>query len=119
MNPPEMTTLLDGSRQVQAPVFDAPWEAQAFGLALMLHRDGLFTWAEWADRLAAEIAGARSTADPDDGSRYYEHWLAALEKLIVEKKLLSTTELSARKDAWDCAARSTPHGAPIELRRGS
>jgi hypothetical protein len=26
-------------------------------------------------------------------------------------------ELRARKDEWDRAARTTPHGRPIELRR--
>ena len=44
------------------PVFKAPWEAQAFALALTLHERGAFTWKEWAQTLAAvigEVTAAR------------------------------------------------------------
>ena len=59
------------------PVFNAPWEAQAFAMAVELHRRGVFTWREWADALAEEIAHAVEHGDRDDGSHYYERWLAA------------------------------------------
>ena len=99
------------------PVFREPWEAQAFALAVQLHAAGHFTWKEWAARLAAEIAAARARGEVDDGSRYYRHWLAGLEAIAAEKGLVTAGELSARRDAWDRAARETPHGQPIELRR--
>lgn len=55
-------------------MFAEPWQAQAFALTLKLHEDGAFSWKEWAQTLSDELAG-----DPtDDGSRYYEHWVAAL-----------------------------------------
>ena len=98
-----------------APVFNAPWEAQAFGLALALYERGAFTWTEWAQALAVEIAAAHDRGGPDDGSHYYEHWLRALERLTAEKNLISIDELLTCKDAWDRAARSTPHGKPIVL----
>jgi nitrile hydratase accessory protein len=97
------------------PVFRAPWEAQAFALALTLFQRGCFTWKEWTDHLSAEIAAARERGEVDDGTRYYEYWLAALEKLTAEKGLTSAAEMLARKDDWDRAARSTPHGKPIVL----
>lgn len=97
------------------PVFKAPWEAQAFAMTLTLHTRGVFTWREWADALAAELAAAAARGEPDDGTRYYEHWLAALEKLVAAKKLISGEELARRVDEWDAAARATPHGKPIEL----
>ena len=36
----------------EGPVFGAPWEAQAFAMALALHERGVFTWPEWAAALA-------------------------------------------------------------------
>jgi hypothetical protein len=54
----------------------------------------------------------------DDGSRYYEYWLGALETLVAAKGLVLEKELLTRKDEWDRAARATPHGRPIVLRAG-
>ena len=104
-------------RDEAGPVFNAPWEAQAFAMAVSLHARGVFTWREWADALVAELAAAAARGEPDDGSHYYEHWLAALEKLVARKKLIPSEELERRVDEWDAAARSTPHGKPIELPR--
>jgi len=102
-------------RDEEGPVFKAPWEAQAFAMTLSLHTRGVFTWREWADALAAELAAAAARGEPDDGSHYYEHWLAALEKLAAGKKLVAEQELERRVDEWGAAARATPHGKPIEL----
>jgi nitrile hydratase accessory protein len=100
------------------PVFKAPWEAQAFAMTLALHARGIFTWREWADALAAELAAAAARGAPDDdGTHYYEHWLAALEKLVAGKNLIAGHELEQRVEDWDAAARATPHGKPIELPR--
>ncbi len=99
------------------PVFREPWEAQAFAMALELYQRGAFTWTEWASALSAEISEAQARGDPDLGNTYYRHWLAALEKLCLEKRLTSPDALDARKAAWDRAARATPHGEPIELER--
>jgi nitrile hydratase accessory protein len=103
-------------RDEEGPVFKAPWEAQAFAMTLSLHTRGVFTWREWADALAAELAAATARGEPDDGSHYYEHWLAALEKLAAGKKLIAEQELERRVGEWDAAARATPHGKPILLR---
>lgn len=104
-------------RDVEGPVFKAPWEAQAFAMTVSLHARGAFSWREWADALASELATAAARGQPDDGTHYYEYWLAALEKLVAVKKLVPATELGRRVDEWDAAARATPHGKPIELRR--
>jgi nitrile hydratase accessory protein len=101
-------------RDDEGPVFRAPWEAQAFAMAVMLHERGHFAWTEWAGRLADEIAAAKARGETDDGHRYYHFWLAALEKLVADKRLVLADELAERKDAWDRAARATPHGKPIE-----
>jgi len=106
-------------RDDDGPVFREPWEAEAFALAVTLQERGYFTWKEFAERLAAEIASARERGEPDDGTAYYLFWLSALEKLVAEKRLVGADELARRKTEWDEAARATPHGQPIELRRRS
>lgn len=99
----------------EGPVFAEPWQAQAFAMAIELHRAGHFTWKEWAAQLSAEISAAQARGDPDLGDTYYHHWLAALEKLVAEKGIATPAELGRRKQAWDRAARHTPHGEPIVL----
>jgi nitrile hydratase accessory protein len=99
------------------PVFREPWEAQAFALAVRLHEAGVFGWDEWAATLADEIRRAQACGDPDTGETYYRHWLAALERLVTLKGVVSPAALDARRDAWDRAARATPHGEPIVLGR--
>ncbi len=97
-------------------MFAEPWEAQAFALAVELSKRGYFTWTEWSAALAAELKEAAERGEADDGSRYYQHWLAALERLVTSKGLTDSPALLARKAAWAEAYRRTPHGKPIELR---
>lgn len=92
--------------------FTAPWEAEAFAMAVKLHEAGCFTWTEWAGQL-----GAALKADP--GRPYYESWLAALETLVQAKGLMTADERQIRIAQWDRAARVTPHGQPIRLENGS
>ena len=98
------------------PSFREPWEAHAFALAVKLHERGLFTWREWADALAEQIAAAKARSEVDRGDTYYHHWLAALELLVAQKGAASRAELQRTAHAWDHAADRTPHGKPIELR---
>jgi nitrile hydratase accessory protein len=99
------------------PVFAEPWQAQAFALAVRLSAQGHFTWSEWAAALAKELEAAANRGEPDDGSRYYHHWLAALERLVAEKQLSDAAAMLERKEAWAEAYRHTPHGKPVELRK--
>lgn len=101
----------------EPPAFAEPWQAQAFALAVRLSEHGYFTWKEWAAALADEIKAASNRGERDDGSRYYEHWLRALERLVTAKGLSDAPELAGRKEAWADAYRHTPHGKPVELRR--
>ena len=114
MNTPDLQLAVLPSlpRDEGGPVFTEPWQAQAFALAVRLSAQGHFTWKEWAAALAEEL----KSGEPDDGSRYYEHWLAALERLVTVKALLNPDEMLARKEAWAEAYRHTPHGKPVELR---
>ena len=102
-------------RDKDGPVFREPWQAQAFAMTLSLHEQGHFTWGEWAAALAAEIKRAQAAGDKDTGDTYYHHWLAALEHMTIAKGLTDPARLEQQRQAWDRAARATPHGAPILL----
>ena len=93
-------------------VFEEPWQAEAFALAVQLQATGAFTWSEWTEALAAEIAAA---GEGDEGERYYEHWLAALERLVTTRGLAAPEALAERKAAWAQAYQRTPHGKPVTL----
>jgi len=105
-------------RDEESAVFAEPWQAQAFALAVKLSEQGHFTWKEWSAALADELRAAAGRGEPDDGSRYYHHWLAALERLVTNKGLADPAALVARKEAWAEAFRRTPHGKPVELAQG-
>ena len=122
MNQPDPTPETDRiaalpriPRDEGGPVFAEPWQAQAFALAVKLSEQGHFTWKEWAAALADELKAAAAGGEPDDGSHYYEHWLATLERLVTAKGLSDPAAMAARKDAWADAYRHTPHGKPVEL----
>jgi len=94
------------------PVFAEPWQAEAFAMTVALHDKGLFSWSEWTEALSAEVKGPGAA---NDGHDYYEHWLAALEKLLATKGVAGRSDVDTLAAAWERAARATPHGKPILL----
>src|ERR1700676_2062599 len=115
VNSEQIAALPRIPRDDGGPIFAEPWQATAFALAVRLSAEGHFTWKEWAATLADELKAAAERGEPDDGSRYYHHWLAALERLVVTKGLSDPATLLDRKEAWADAYRHTPHGNPVEL----
>jgi nitrile hydratase accessory protein len=111
----DLDTLPAIPRDAEGPVFREPWEAQAFALTVKLHEACLFTWPEWAAALSEEIARVQAEGDPDLGSTYYRHWLAALERLVTAKRVVDPAALGERKQAWIRAYEHTPHGRPVTL----
>ena len=99
----------------EGQVFNEPWEAEALALSVSLRQAGHFTATEWSAALGAEIKTAQALGDPDDGTTYYRHVLAALERLVSEKGLAGRAALDQRRREWREAYRSTPHGQPVEL----
>lgn len=89
----------------EAP-FEAPWQAQAFAMAVALNEAGLFAWTEWA-----EAFGRRRAREGD----YWEDWLATLEEMVAAKADVSPARLAETAEAWRRAAEATPHGTPISL----
>lgn len=103
-------------RDGDGPVFQEPWEAQVFALAVQLESAGWFTWTEWAAALARQINAAQAAGDPDLGDTYYVHWLETFAALCAEKGLVPSGEFTIRTEEWRAAYRRTPHGSPVELK---
>ena len=72
---------------------------------MRLHEPGCFSWPEWAATLAAVLREVRDRGEVDDGSRYYDHWLVALERLVTAKQLLSPSMPTDRAPAIPPAAQ--------------
>ncbi len=109
MSLPDLPALL---RDKDGPVFREPWEAQVFAMVVSLHEGGAFTWTEWAQALGRQLKSGKE-------EEYYESCLKTLETLAEAKSILGREERLDRIEAWDRAARATPHGSPIALSRGS
>ena len=96
--------------KAEIPVFEAPWEASLFALALQLSENGLFDWTEWTVTLGEEIRDSG-----DDVSQYYLCWCNALQRILIGSKILSHEEIEIRISEWHDAYLNTPHGKPIKL----
>jgi nitrile hydratase accessory protein len=82
------------------PIFNEPWESRIFGAAIALCERGLFEWDEFRERLIAQIAaadtGSGASAQPPP---YYEHFLAALERLLIDKGICAPEEIERLMNA--------------------
>jgi nitrile hydratase subunit alpha len=87
-------------------IFQAPWEGEAFAMAVALCERGMYPWSEFQNQLISAIAAAeKKQLPPETQPTYYENWLAALEALLIEKHILSKARID-RKAAWLARAAS-------------
>lgn len=73
--------------------FSEPWQARAFGMAVLLNENGSYEWKRFSERLAETIGSAEASGEQ---SGYYERWLEALESLAIEFGLVDREELASR-----------------------
>jgi nitrile hydratase accessory protein len=103
VDPAELAGRGDG------PTFEEPWQARAFGVAVALYDDGAgFEWSAFQERLIEEVRrDDPEVTDPDalEGV-YYEQWLAALERLLVEDGVLDHGELADRAASFAVGERT-------------
>jgi nitrile hydratase subunit beta len=107
--------------EAHEPLFHAAWERRALGLTLAMGATG-----QWN---IDQSRAMRESLPPAQylGSSYYQIWLAALERLMLQRGLVDAAELAAghaqqpprpvarvlRADAVDAAlARGTPASRP-------
>lgn len=99
MNADNLRHSPDFPKDREGPVFNAPWQAQAFAMVVHLQEQGVFSADEWAQQLGRCIASAQARGDADLGDTYYDHWLEAFEELLVAKGLVSQQSLEGLQRA--------------------
>lgn len=83
--------------------------ARAIAIVIRLFEHGHYSWPEWIDKFSAEIAAPGHYRHSEDGAKeaeavltgdgksinrnYAELWLSACEKLLLEKGLVTRSEL--------------------------
>jgi nitrile hydratase accessory protein len=80
-------------RDEDGPVFAEPWQAQAFAVVVELMEKAVITRDEWAAALGETLSAAEARGESDTGKRYYDHWLATLERIVVAKDIAAIDEL--------------------------
>ena len=95
----EMSGVASLPRKSGELVFHDAWEQRVFALAVALCEQGAYQWDDFRDRLIAEIAAAdrMASTEASHSSRpsYYESWLAAFEKLVIEKGICTPEQMNA------------------------
>lgn len=102
-------------RDEPAQPFAEPWHAQLFATTHALASAGAFTWPEWAHHFGAALRKAGREGTADDGSAYYDIWLAAFEDFLIQRRLADTDTLDGLSEAWTKAYLTTPHGSPVAI----
>ena len=79
----ELVCDLPGGRAGELS-FDHPWEIRAFALAVSAHKEGRFEWSAFQGALIDSIKRWEEGVDDlhDSSWSYYQHWVAALEKVM-------------------------------------
>ena len=93
--------------------FSEPWEIRAVALAVTAHQRGCFEWSAFQAALIESIRDWESGApDPERAVwSYYGHWLAALERVLVDVGDVEPSALAQRVEE----VRSTPLGRDHQM----
>ena len=98
-----------------AAAFDEPWQAEALAIADTLVHNGLFSAGAWSQALGEALRKAEASGASDDQQTYYQCVLTALEGLIAQHSEINRPAMTAKRDDWEQAYLSTPHGQPVKL----
>jgi len=102
---PELTGHVAYPRKNGEPVFDAPWQSRAFGMVVSLHKAGVFPWDEFKVLLIEEVANGSCAGAPPESAEYYQQWMKAFWRLLIDKNLLDEAEMKLRMDEFATGAR--------------
>ena len=95
--------------------FDEPWQAEALAIADTLVGDGMFSAGSWSEALGVALREAEAGGAIDDQQTYYQCVLTALEGLIAQHSDIDRPAMAAKREDWEQAYLSTPHGQPVKL----
>jgi nitrile hydratase accessory protein len=90
-------------------VFESPWQGRAFGIARGLAERGVYAWDDFRAALIEQISafdraiatGGLDAAIPTPQFHYYDHFLRALETLLVQRRIIASGELIDRVHAFE------------------
>ena len=109
------------------PVFANPWQAQIFALVVGLYQRGCFSWGEWTETLATEIAAVSANGENDNnnankaesgpGDACCRMWVIVLARLLMNKTIVYSGDIPNRVKEWRNAYLNTSHGNPVTLSR--
>jgi nitrile hydratase subunit beta len=95
------------------PIFHQAWERRVFGMLLATLGQGLYN----IDELRHAIE--RMSPAHYLGSPYYEHWLAGLQRLLVEKGRASAAEIETKvREFASAAPPAVPKRSDTALAQG-
>lgn len=84
-------------RRSGEPLFRAEWERRAFGAAIVLVEKGLVPFDDLRWRVTAAITTwERANLGHEESFNFFERWLLALERLLIDRGVVSREELNAR-----------------------
>jgi nitrile hydratase accessory protein len=94
--------------------FSQAWERQAFGVALALSKKGHFDWEDFRQKLISAIGEWEHSHSLDDPSwSYYERWLTALERLLIEEQVVTAEDLATHLPSEQRAGMAPSDGAVL------
>lgn len=77
--------------------FEAAWEKRAFGIAAALCQQGRFPFDDFRWRVVSEIMmWEQASRNQEETFRFWERWLLALERAVVDRGLLSRDEIAGK-----------------------
>jgi nitrile hydratase beta subunit/nitrile hydratase accessory protein len=80
-------------------------KCRAFGMVVDLHVRGVFAWDEFKQRLIAEVVAASAKDGTADESGYYNQWVDAFFRLLLEKGILTAQEIGRRVEDFRTGVR--------------
>lgn len=77
--------------------FDTPWQRRVFGIVVALCQQGRFPFDDFRWRVVSEIMmWQQASVGQEETFRFWERWLRALERTLIDRTLLSWDEISQR-----------------------
>ncbi|MCR9277137.1 MAG: nitrile hydratase accessory protein [Pseudomonadaceae bacterium] len=81
-------------------IFEEPWQARAFAMAVALFERGVFTWPQFQHALIERIARFDATVHGAREYRYFDHFAGALEDVLGGLSVVSRTALVERAEQF-------------------
>jgi nitrile hydratase accessory protein len=93
-------------RNRESLLFHEPWQSRAFGMVLALAEAKHYPYEDFRQSLISTIGTWDRSHEANDPTwNYYEQWLAAFEKLVLGKAIITSEELDRRTKEFQDGSR--------------